>query len=63
MENHKDAKLHDEGNIFSLEAYRKANSLPDDKPPGPTKDGDRKAGKDIRAGRRLAMRRSARWAA
>ena len=54
---------HDEPVIISLEAYRQANASPDDKPPEPTDDKDPKVNEAFWAGRNLAMRRSARWAA
>ena len=59
----KDLQLHDEPAIISLEAYRQANVLPDDNPPAPTDGGDPKTNEAYWAGRNLAMRRSARWAA
>ena len=39
------------------------NALPDDKPPEPTDGNDPKTDEAFWAGRNLAMRRSARWAA
>ncbi len=63
MKNHKDPQLHDEPVILSLEALRQADLRPDDKPPEPTDDSDPKADEAFWAGRNLAMRRSARWAA
>ncbi len=60
---HKDPQLPDEPAIISLEAYRQAHALPDDHPPTPTDDNDPKADEADWAGRNLAMRRSARWAA
>ena len=49
--------------IISLEAYRQANARPDDNPPEPTDGNDPKTDEAFWAGRNLAMRRSARWAA
>ena len=63
MKDHEDPQSPDDPVILSLEAYRQANALPDDKPPEPTDDKDPKADEAFWAGRNLAMRRSARWAA
>ncbi len=54
----------DEPVILSLEAFRQANSRPDDQPPQPTGGEDeKKPDEAFWAGRNHAMRRSARWAA
>jgi len=53
---------HDEPIILSFEAYKQAQPKPDGQPPLPTND-DQPQDEDFWAGRNLAMRRSARWAA
>ena len=63
MKNHEDPQPHDEPVIISLEAFRQADARPDDNPPEPTDGNDPKADDAFWAGRNLAMRRSARWAA
>ena len=63
MKDEKEPQTHDEPVIISLEAYRQANGLPDDTPPEPTDGNDPKTDDAYWAGRTLAMRRSARWAA
>jgi len=63
MKDHEDPQSHDEPVIISLEAFRKAQARPDDNPPEPSDDHDPKADEAYWAGRNLAMRRSARWAA
>ncbi len=63
MKDHKDPLPQDEPVIISLEAFRQAQTRPDDNPPEPTADDDPKADDAYWAGRNLAMRRSARWAA
>jgi hypothetical protein len=63
MKDHEPSQTHDEPVIISLEAYRQAHALPDDTPPEPTDDKDPKVNDAYWAGRSLAMRRSARWAA
>ncbi len=54
--------LHEQ-EIISLQDYREAHPVPDDMPPNPTGGDDPKALEIFWAGRNLAMRRSARWAA
>ena len=49
----------DEPIIISLEAYREANSRPEDRPPPPVDQRDPKAEEAYWAGRNHAMRRSA----
>jgi hypothetical protein len=63
MKNQDQPMSEDEPVILSIEAFRQAKGLPDDKPPEPTNDKDLKANEAYWAGRTLAMRRSARWAA
>jgi len=62
-----DPQPHDEAVTISLEDFRRNQTLPDDKPPEPSKDSDDpqvdKTDEAFWAGRTLAMRRSARWAA
>ncbi len=53
----------DEPVIISLQEFRDAQAVPDDIPPEPTGGNDPKAVEVYWAGRNLAMRRSARWAA
>jgi hypothetical protein len=55
-------RLHEQ-EIISLQDYREAHPVPDDMPPKPTGGDDPKALEIFWAGRNLAMRRSARWAA
>ncbi len=63
MKENQDHTLPDEPAVISLEEYRRTHVLPDDKPPAPTDDGNPKTDEAFWAGRSLAMRRSARWAA
>jgi hypothetical protein len=63
MHQHEETRIDDEPVIISLEAYRQANVRPDDQPPEPTNDHDTRPDEAYWAGRNLAMRRSARWAA
>ena len=63
VKDHEDSEPVDEPVIISLEDYREAHPVPDDKPPEPTDGDDPKADEAFWAGRNLAMRRSARWAA
>jgi hypothetical protein len=63
MNNSDEPKPEEEPVILSLEAHRQGESLPDDTPPEPTDGQDPKADEAYWAGRNLAMRRSARWAA
>jgi hypothetical protein len=63
MTDNERAQPTDDPVIISLEEYRRTLTLPDDKPPEPTKDNDPKTNDAYWAGRSLAMRRSARWAA
>jgi len=63
MNQHEDFHVDDEPVIISLEAYRQATARPDDHPPEPTNDKDPRTDDAYWAGRNLAMRRSARWAA
>ena len=63
MKDHEDPHSQDEPVIISLEAYRQADAQPDDNPPEPTDGNDPKTAEAFWAGRSLAMRRSARWAA
>ena len=58
-----DSHPQDEPVIISLEAYRRANSVANDKPPEPPDDNDPKFDEVFWAGRNHAMRRSARWVA
>ena len=63
MENHADPELRDEPTILSMDGAVQANTRPDDNPPAPTNGNGPKAEEGFWAGRNLAMRRSARWAA
>jgi hypothetical protein len=63
MNDNENPEILDEHVIISLKDYREANALPDDTPPEPTDGNDPKASEVYWAGRNLAMRRSARWAA
>ncbi len=63
MNDQEDPELIDEHVIISLKDYREANARPDDTPPEPTGGDDSDANDVFWAGRNLAMRRSARWAA
>ena len=60
---HNDPQSQDEPVILSLDAFRQTDPRPDDNPPQPTDEQDAKADESFWAGRSLAMRRSARWAA
>ena len=62
MKDHQDHQSPDEPAVISLEEYRRTHALPDDKPPA-TDGTDPKTDEAYWAGRSLAMRRSARWAA
>ena len=64
MSIYEEPESEDEPIILSLEAFRQANSRPDDQPPQPTDDRDQEPKDEAYwAGRNHAMRRSARWAA
>ena len=63
MKKHKDHPSLEEPVILSFEAVCQAAARPDDNPPEPTDDRDPKTDEAYWAGRNLAMRRSARWAA
>jgi hypothetical protein len=63
MKDHESPQPHDAPATISLEEYRLAQGLPDDKPPEPTKDNGPQTDDAHWANRTLAMRRSARWAA
>jgi hypothetical protein len=63
MKDHDVPSPADEPVVISLEEYRQAQTRPDDKPPAPTDGNDPKTDDAYWAGRTLAMRRSARWAA
>ncbi len=63
MSIYEEPESEDEPIILSLEAFRQAETRPDDQPPQPTDDHDPKAEEAYWAGRNHAMRRSARWAA
>ncbi len=67
MNNHRNEPgEHEEPVILSFEAFKKGDvqpgNHPDDQPPQTTDEGQPQ-GDDFWAGRNLAMRRSARWAA
>jgi hypothetical protein len=63
MKKHDTPQTHSKASIISIEAKRDENNLPDDNPPEPTDGNDPKTKESFWAGRTLAMRRSARWAA
>ncbi len=63
MINHKDSPPDDEPVILSLEAARQSDVRPDDNPPEPADSNVPETDEAFWAGRNLAMRRSARWAA
>ncbi len=63
MNDHEDSEPLHEPVVISLQDYREAHPVPDGTPPKPTGGNDPKADEGYWAGRTLAMRRSARWAA